>query len=343
MNLRVLRPGVLTTVQDLGRPGLQHLAIVPGGAMDDVAHRIANALVGNAGDMATLEFALTGPDLVADCDLLLALYGARCDARLDGAPMPCARPVLARAGARLQIGRAVEGAFGYLAVAGGIAAPVVLGARSTYLPGGFGGLDGRALAAGTELPLAADAPERAAVRFTHVARRHNAVPVGSAGTSVHWLAPSLTLPATEPLVIRVIDGVHAELFDDGSRRALVAERWKVAAESNRMGYRLSGPRLALTDAREIASQPVARGTVQVPAGGQPIVLMADRQTTGGYPRIAEVIAADVARMAQAVPGHAALRFERVTLDEADAARGDMARRQRNLVDRLRWEFGDEVH
>jgi allophanate hydrolase subunit 2 len=160
---------------------------------------------------------------------------------------------------------------------------------------------------------------------------------------VRWSAPLITLPTTDPIVVRVVDGVHAEYFDERTRAAFLGERWRVTPESNRMGYRLSGPKLAVEKPREIMSQAVCFGTVQVPAGGQPIVLMADRQTTGGYPRIAEVASADIARIAQVAPGHAALRFERVTLDHADAARADLMRRVSDIIERLRWEFGDEVH
>ena len=339
MTIRVLRAGVLVTVQDLGRPGMQHLAIVPGGAIDRPSHRIANALVGNFDDAATLEIALAGPELAFDADTLVALHGARFEAQLDGAPLPLSRPVLVRAGARLRIGRAVEGAFAYLAVAGGIDVAPVLGSRSTYLPAAFGGLRGRTLVPGSELPLTAAAAALAETRFARLSQRGRSKTIGpDRAASVPWSAPPVTLPATEPLVIRAVDGVHAELFDKVARRAFFSERWSVAPESNRMGYRLTGPALGLATAREIVSQAVGFGTVQVPAGGQPIVLMADRQTTGGYPRIAEVIAADVAPLAQAAPGGAGLRFERVTLDAADAARGVFARRVDELIERLRWEF-----
>jgi antagonist of KipI len=158
---------------------------------------------------------------------------------------------------------------------------------------------------------------------------------------VRWAAPSLTLPETEPISIRVVDGVHSEWFDKDSRAAFVRERWRIAPASNRMGYRLTGSALALEAPREIVSQPVCFGTVQVPADGQPIVLMADRQTTGGYPRIAEVIAADLARIAQAAPGRSAVRFERVALDAADAAREAAMRRVDELLGRLHWEYGNE--
>lgn len=344
MTIRVLRGGALATVQDLGRPGMQHLAIVPGGAIDAVSHRVANALVGNAVDAATLEMALAGPELEFTNDALIALYGARFDAHVDGAPLPLARPVLVRAGTHLQIGPAREGAFGYLAAAGGIDVPPVLASRSTYLAGAFGGLHGAAATAGTELPLHRDAATLAYARWESLARHGKSVAVAATSAqSVRWSAPSLTLPTSEPCVIRAVDGVHLELFNSESRASFLRERWRVAPESNRMGYRLSGSPLALAAPREIVSQPVCFGTVQVPAGGQPIVLMADRQTTGGYPRIAEVIAADIASLAQLAPGRASLRFERVTLDAADAAREAFTRRVDDLIERLLWEFGDEVH
>ncbi|HQR19301.1 MAG TPA: biotin-dependent carboxyltransferase family protein [Burkholderiaceae bacterium] len=342
MTIRVLRSGVLATVQDLGRPGMQHLAIVPGGAMDAVSHRIANALVGNVDDAASLEIALAGPELLFECDALIALHGARFEPLLDGAPMPVSRPVRLPAGARLRVGRAVDGAFGYLAVAGGIDVSPVLGSRSTYVPAAFGGLKGRAILAGDTLPLRADAAELGRARYVQLARGGRTVGLAGGGASVRWSAPMFTLPA-DPIVVRVVDGVHARLFSAAARSELLGARWSVAAESNRMGYRLAGPRLALEQPREIMSQPVGFGTVQVPASGQPIVLMADRQTTGGYPRIAEVIAADVPRIAQAVPGRAAVRFERVTLTAADAAGSENAKRVGDVIERLRWEFGDDKH
>lgn len=344
MTIRVLRAGVLATVQDLGRAGLQHQAIVPGGAMDPVSHRIANALVGNTDDCATLEIALTGPDLQFGRAALVALHGARFAARIDGAPMPLARPVLVPAGATLSIGSALEGAFVYLAVAGGIDVPAVLGSRSTYLAASFGGLNGKTLAAGDRLPMAAAASALGAARFERVAIKAAIAVAGTRARSVRWFAPFLTVPATDPLVVRAVDGVHAARFDDASRAAFFGDAWQVTPESNRMGYRLArlaGSPLALSAPMEIASQAVCAGTVQVPVSGQPIVLMADRQTTGGYPRIAEVIAADLPRLAQATPRKTVLRFERVTLDAADAARGALTKRVDDLVARLHWDYRDE--
>lgn len=340
MTVKVLRPGALATLQDLGRRGLQHLAIVPGGAMDPVSHRVANALVGNRADAATLEIAISGPELLFERDALVALAGARFDAWIDGASFPGARPALVRSGARLRIGRASAGAFGYLAVAGGFDVASVLGSRSTYLPGQFGGLDGRLVASGTTLPLVAAAEALGRARFARAIRHQRAVALaGGAARSVGWFVPNLTVPATAPAIARAVDGVHAALFTDAARVAFYQERWRVAPDSNRMGYRLLGPKLALVAPTEIVSQATCLGTVQVPASGQPIVLMADHQTTGGYPRIAEVIVADAPLVAQLPPG-GTVRFVPVKLDEADAARETLERRAAELIERILWEFGD---
>lgn len=339
MTIRVERAGLLATVQDLGRPGLQHLAVVPGGAMDVVSHRLANALVGNDGGAATIEIALAGPTLAFESDALVAFAGAAFEATIDREPLPAARPVLLRAGARLRIGRALRGAFGYLAVAGGIPVPAVLGSRSTYLPGGFGGLDGRALARGGLVPAIVGVCEHSHTRFDRLraAGRVRTIADGAAQT-VRWSVHQPSLPVSDPVVLRVLDGAHAARFDEASRAAFLGQRWRVAAESNRMGYRLEGRKLALAKAGDIASQAVVFGTVQVPPAGQPIVLAADRQTTGGYPRIAEVICADLGRLAQAAPGAASLRFERVSIDQADLAREALAREVGDIIDRLRWEY-----
>jgi antagonist of KipI len=339
MSLRVLRGGALATVQDLGRHGLQHLGVVTGGAMDPVSHRIANALVGNAPAAATLEIALSGPELLVVRDALLSLCGARFTADADGVPFPQTRPVLARAGTRIRVGRAVAGCFGYLAVAGGFDVAPVLGSRSTYLAGGFGGWQGRLLERDAVLPFAPDAGSLAAARFGRATRRRRPIAAGRCET-VAWFVPSVSLPEHDAPVVRALTGVHAELFDESARAAFFAERWRIAPDSNRMGFQLLGPRLELAAPVEILSQATCLGTVQVPPAGQPIVLMADHQTTGGYPKIAEAIAADVPMLAQLAPG-ASLRFTPATLAEADAAREVLAARVHTLVERISWELGDE--
>ncbi len=315
--ITVVRPGMLTTVQDRGRHGLQHLGVGPGGAMDPVAHELANALVGNAPDAATLEFTLIGPELVFARAALIALCGAPFDASIEGCRLPGNRPVLVPAGARLVAGRALRGCRGYLAIAGGIAVEPVLESRSTYLPAAFGGLAGRALRAGDAVPLARNAATLARERFARLA---SPVPAGAGLVTVRWFTPPLTVLERAPIQVAAMTGRHFERFAPEAQAALFASAWRVLPDSNRMGFRLGGPRLDTVGRLEILSEPTCLGTVQVPAGGAPIVLMSDHQTTGGYPKIAEVASVDVPRVAQLAPGDE-LRLLRCTLEEARARHG----------------------
>jgi len=325
MSIQVLRPGLLTTVQDHGRHGHQHLGLCPGGAMDPVSLTLANALVGNAPGEAALEITILGPELVFEEDTLVAL----CGAELSGG-FPRQRPVLVAAGAKLSIGRAQRGARAYLAVAGGFALEPVLGSRATYLPGRFGGLHGRALRRGDSLPLSADAAMLSKERFL---RLRNAK-----GRTVRWHAPPLTLPEHEPVVLHALEGPHCANFDAASQRAFFDAAWKIAPESNRMGFRLSGPALVRAEGGEILSGPTCLGTVQVPASGAPIALMADHQTTGGYPRIAEIATADVPRLAQVAPG-GTVRFARCDLQTAVELRRDRKARLAPALRTIAWEYG----
>jgi biotin-dependent carboxylase-like uncharacterized protein len=301
-------------VQDLGRQGLQHLGVVPCGAMDKVAHRLANALVGNDSGAATLECTVLGPEIAFDAPALVALAGAAFDATVAGEPLPQYRPVLLPAGARLRVGRALRGARGYLAVAGGFSVPAVLGSRSTYVPAAFGGLEGRALHAGDALALDADAGELAGARFARLRNTRRVAQFGTTG----WRTHPMTLATEDPLVVCAMQGRHFAEFDVASQQAFFGTTWRVSQDSNRMGYRLVGPALLRRGRAELLSEPTCLGTVQAPSDGSPIVLMADHQTTGGYPKIAEVATADVALLAQVAPG-GALRFAPCTVDEAREA------------------------
>ncbi|HUK05969.1 MAG TPA: biotin-dependent carboxyltransferase family protein [Burkholderiales bacterium] len=333
MSLRIVRPGLLTTVQDRGRFGLQHFGVVPCGPMDPVALELANALVGNRGDEAALEITLLGPEIAFESDALVALCGAEMEARAGGAPMPTDRPVLLEKGTVLNARRATLGSRAYLAVAGGIAIDPVLGSRSTYLPARFGGLQGRALRAGDGLPLIGRVSAISQGRYESLQGKKTFGRL----RSVSWSAPALTLPAREPIVIHAMAGRHHALFDAAARRAFFEATWKVTPDSNRMGFRLAGPVLARAEAGEIISEPTCLGTVQVPPNGLPIALMADHQTTGGYPKIAEIAAADVPRLAQLAPG-GAVQFARCTLEQA----GELRRVLRQRVDAARralaWDY-----
>jgi antagonist of KipI len=243
--------------------------------------------------------------------------------------------VAVRAGSVLTVGRALRGARGYLAVAGGIAVAPVLGSRSTYLPAGFGGLSGRSLRAGDALPLAPGAAALAAQRWERLARR--ALEIDGVRT-VRWSAPSFTVPEAGPLVARAMTGQHFAMFDETAQRAFFEHTWKVSPDSNRMGYRLAGVELTRAVPGDILSGPTCLGTVQVPANGSPIVLMADHQTTGGYPKIAEVAGVDVPRLAQLGPG-AQLRFACCTLEEAlELARAARARLS-STMQAIAWGYG----
>lgn len=278
--LRVLAPGLLTTVQDRGRSGWRHLGVPLAGALDPVAMELANRLVGNRSDAALLELSLQGPRLQLLRPLRIALAGAAVQARFEGVELPGHRPVELPAGV-LELGGMRAGARAWLAIAGGIDVPRVLGSRSTDLRGGFGGLYGRALARGDRLALVAPpALDCLQPRIAH-----------------WWVEPDETLSgrAGEPPVVRYRPGEHPRSLD------LSAHAWQIGAASNRQGLRLQGAALPGGDASGV-SAPVAPGTIQLPADGQPIVLLADAQTVGGYARLGHVIAADLPRLAQCRAG-----------------------------------------
>jgi antagonist of KipI len=335
VSLRVLRPGLLTTLQDRGRYGMQHLGIVPCGAMDEVAHRLANAMVGNVEDEATLEITVLGPELVFDEAVLVAICGAEFEVKSDGRPFPLNRPVFLEAGSRLVTGRALRGSRAYLAAAGGIQVEPVLESRSTYLPAAFGGHKGRILIRGDTLPLSPEASSLARQRYAKLAK---SATERFGMKTVRWSSPALTTPEHEPIVVHAMEGRHFSLFEPASQRAFFEATWRVSPDSNRMGYRLTGPKLVRVKTAEILSGPTCLGTVQVPASGAPIALMADHQTTGGYPKIAEIAFADVPRMAQLAPG-GALRFARCTLDEAHELRRVTKVRVDASLRSIAWAFG----
>jgi len=310
MTIRVLTGGLQTTVQDLGRPTHQHQGIPGGGAMDRMAMRIANLLVGNDASAAALETTLIGPSLLFTEETLIALTGADLEAAVGTTAIPLWHPALLPAGTTLHFGRAVRGCRTYIAIAGGIDVPPVFGSRSTYLRAEFGGFAGRALHAGDS--LAAGRPSGLSGRIASSLR------AGAAGHTVaaRWSAGvSIRTPISEDAVVRLIRGAHTDLLTEASLDVLAASRFRVSASSDRMGYRLDGETLTLRAPTELLSEGVAFGTVQLPPGGSPIVLMADRQTTGGYPRIGEVATVDLGVVAQLKPGDH-LRFSFISLDEA---------------------------
>ncbi len=264
--------------------------------MDPWAFRAAQALVGNAESEAALECTVTGPTVQFTADTRIALTGAVWEATLDdGSRLAGARAHLVRAGAVLRVGRATRGARGYLACAGGFDTAVVLGSRATHVGARLGGFEGRALREGDVITLGSRVGAARAVR------------------TAEWGEPP-----TEGARVRVLRGPHAAWFSSESIDAFAEGRYLVTQESDRMGYRLEGPALSHKGEADIISEAVTIGTIQIPGDGRPIVLMADRQTTGGYPKLATVIAADVGVVGQLAPG-AWVAFDWCSRQEAAAA------------------------
>jgi biotin-dependent carboxylase-like uncharacterized protein len=311
MTIEVVKPGALSTLQDLGRSGFQHLGVPVGGVMDERAHRVANLLAGNPEGEATLEITLMGPSLRFTEAALIALAGADLSARLGGQPVPLETPILVRAGSQLEFGARIAGMRAYLAVHGGFVVATVMGSKSTYLRGGFGGFEGRALRKGDVLPLAAAGtgglPARLAARLR----------AGTPGFCAIEDGPRVpdVLQAAAPGPVRVIAGRQWQAFAAEARQLFLRREFRLGPQSDRMGFRLEGPRLCLREPLEMISEAVAFGTIQVPPDGNPIVLMADRQTTGGYPKIASVASVDLPALAQRMP-HEGLRFTMIALQRA---------------------------
>jgi antagonist of KipI len=315
MSCSILRPGLLTTIQDAGRFGYQQAGVIVSGPMDLLALRLANLLVGNPAGTAGLEITLLGPTLCFEVDHLICVSGADLSATLDDQELPLNRPVAVRQGSTLAFGAARSGCRAYLALSGGLSVPTVLGSQSTYLRAQLGGLEGRALQASDVVP--APGPTPAGQRLHQ--RLHQRLLGQSPAqpwVAAPWYPAVDSVPAASTSVtVRAIRGPDFELFTQESQEAFWQQEFTVTPNSDRMGYRLAGPELHRHTEQEIFSTAVTFGTVQVPAAGHPIVLMADHQTTGGYPRIGQIISADFSRLAQVPPG-GRIRFQEVGLTEA---------------------------
>lgn len=310
---RVVRSGLLTTVQDPGRFGYQRFGMPVGGAMDRVALRLANHLVGNPDQTAALEITVTGPELVFESDAVIALTGAGLSPTINGAPVPPWTTLRVTRGSLLSFGERQSGARTYLAVSGGIDVPLVLGSRSTHLPSKTGGVKGRALVKGDVLI--------------------GGPPSSKIGRLVgRTIPPSVRPPYSSAPTLRVVLGPQTDCFTADAVETLVHGRYTVTPQSDRMGYRLSGPPLVHAASADILSDATPPGAVQVPANQQPILLMADRQTTGGYPKIAVVITADLPLAAQLLPGDTIV-FNVIDVREAQAiAREQQASLEKALAD-----------
>ncbi|MFC7395368.1 biotin-dependent carboxyltransferase family protein [Scopulibacillus cellulosilyticus] len=308
MSFRVIKPGLLTSVQDLGRKGFQQHGVIVSGAMDAYSFRIANLLVGNNDNEAALEITLTGPTLKIEKDCLIAITGGDISPKIDGQPVPMWKPVYVKKGNTLKFGSCQSGCRAYLSVSGGYQIPEIMNSKSTYLRGELGGYKGRACQADDVIPFN---------EHDHYHNQFQKEEFTGAFTAANWSVNyKQFIPLIDNPVIRVTKGRQFGYFTDSSQEEFVKKPFVVSNQSDRMGYRLTGPSMELENKRDLLSEAVSNGSIQVTPDGNPIILLADRQTTGGYPKIAQVITADLPLIAQVKPGQS-LRFSYVSLEEAE--------------------------
>lgn len=294
MSVKIIIPGALSTVQDAGRFGYQNAGITTSGAMDQMSYKNANKLVGNEAGEAVIEAVLFGGTMEFTEDTVIAITGADMEPKVDDNPIDMNRAIFIRSGQTLTLGSVRRGCRTYIAFAGGIDVPVVMGSRSTNLKCMIGGFEGRALKAGDELKTGI--PGRT---YEEIKNR-----------SVNGLVYS------ETILLRVIEGPQQDYFTEQGIQTFYSEEYTVSDKSDRMGYRMDGPQIESKNGTDIISDGIALGSVQIPADGKPIVLLADRQTTGGYAKIATVCSFDIPRLVQGKPGDK-VRFKKITINEAN--------------------------
>ena len=299
--LEVLSPGLLTSVQDLGRPGFEHLGVSPSGAADTVSYRLGNRLLGNPIGAAALEMTLVGPTLRFGSDALIALTGADIGAQLDDQPLSPWQSHRIRAGQILKTAHVRSGCRSYLCVQNGIQVPLLFGSASTHLQSALGGFEGRGLKKGDQIEIKSPASscEKRIIR--------------------QELFQSFLPQERLPVAIRVTDSIHTELFSAEALQAFHATDYTVTDRSNRLGLRLEGTPLPDDDRlSEVLTTGVCLGSIQISPDGQPTLLFVEQQLTGGYPQIACVISADLPRVGQLRP-HDRVRFEKVSIEQATSA------------------------
>jgi biotin-dependent carboxylase-like uncharacterized protein len=295
MSISILSPGLFTTVQDAGRFGYQQYGFAPGGALDKRSMTVANLLVGNDPKEAVLEMTLLGAEMEFTQDNIIAITGALCDSTRNGEPVPMYAAVKMQAGDTLALGAVKEGCRIYVAFAGGLNVPAVMGSKSTQIKYGLGGLDGRALKAGDSIPFLSPRQD-----IANMEKRVLPAPIWQTGVQT----------------LRVVLGPQADtFFTKEALDTFLEEEYAVTNESDRMGYRLEGKALSFINGADIISDAIALGSVQVPASGKPIVLLCDRQTVGGYAKIATVISVDIPVIAQCKMGNK-VRFMAISVAAA---------------------------
>ena len=310
--LEILDVSGLAMIQDSGRTGWRKFGVPSSGPMDWFAFQTANLLVGNSSNAVAIEIGAGHIELTATQECVIAATGTGYSLSVYNWDFPLWDSCFVRVGWKIRLRKNGTGMWAYLAVAGGLAVPKILGSSSTYLRGNFGGIDGRLLRAGDVLQT-----EKSSRPLMELSARSL-----SEDARIHY---------SENPIIEVILGLQENRFDEKSIRTFLSEEYKIGYSSDRMGYRLEGPRLNHVGSADITSEGMAMGAVQIPADGQPIAMMADCATAGGYPKIASVISADLPLLAQCAPGKDSVRFRETTVQAAQEKYRTLVRRIKNGI------------
>jgi antagonist of KipI len=347
MQIKIEKSGLLTTIQDLGRKGHQKEGIIESGAMDKMAIRIGNLLLGNQENHPAIEAVQAGPEISFDGDQVIAITGAESNPMINGFPVKQWCPIFVKEGSVLESGRASNGTYFYICFLGNPEIEKVLGSYSTYLKAHIGGLEGRALKTNDHITLKCD--RLSASGFIKRFINPNAIAdeylsklyrkkIKKGFIQANWMVSSKSfypLPVSDE--IRILKGPEFGILENKSKKIFFEQEFKISNQSDRMGIRLIGQPLQLQVKEEMLSTAVTFGTVQLPPEGNPIILMADHQTTGGYPRIGQVISADFSKLAQIMPGKS-IKFKEVSLEEALQALFKQEKEIEQLKAALRLKF-----
>ena len=311
MSISVLNPGLLTTIQDLGRIGYQKYGVIVSGAMDTYATRLSNIMVGNDENEAVLEITLIGPSLKLEKGTLFSLTGGNLSPTINEKRIPMGRPVYATRDCVLKFGSCIKGCRSYLAVAGGFDVPKIMGSKSTYLRAEFGGFNGWGLKKDDVLSIGV----KSSISNKIIKKMEDLKGNGDFVSST-WYMKNFMMQNPDSTVIRVFEDRQFNAVSEESINKFFNSKFNVENQSDRMGYRLSGEKIVLKEKLEMISEEVSAGTIQIPPDGNPIILLADRQTAGGYPKIAHVASVDIQKIVQLRPNDK-ITFKKITLKEAE--------------------------
>lgn len=311
MSITVLNPGLLTTVQDLGRRGYQKYGVIVSGAMDTYAMRISNIIIGNKENEGVLEITMVGPSLKLKKGTLFSITGADIVPTINNKQVPMGRPIYLKEDCILEFSGCKSGCRSYLAVAGGIDVPFVMDSKSTYLRAQLGGFQGRALQKNDVLNIGSKSDlSLKIIKILEKTKNKDDF------VSTNWYVKNYGIKHSEKAVIRVFEDRQFNKISEESIDEFFSSEFNIDTKSDRMGYRLSGPKIKFKEKFEMISEEVSAGTIQVPPDGNPIILLADRQTAGGYPKIAHVAFVDIQKIVQLKPNDK-LTFKKITLKEAE--------------------------